>query len=92
MDKNKFKISQFLKVNLSTLKGAELQEFMDKYEVLEVNSVQMMLLDHSGSDNFVSVPNPDKPGHYCIITRDMMEKILLLSPLDPETTDILEEI
>jgi hypothetical protein len=91
MDAEKrFKIKQFLKGNLDVLQGEALAEFMEKYDIAEVNSVQMMLLDHSGVGDFIAMGNPHKPGHYFFATEDTLEKILLLAPLDPETENILE--
>jgi hypothetical protein len=91
MDPDKrFKIREFLRVNLTTLQGESLSEFMDKYDVGEVNAVQMMLIDHAGGGDFIALGHPNKPGHYFLATEDTLEKILLLAPLDPETTDILE--
>ena len=88
---NRHKIKEFLRVNLTTLQGGALREFVDKYEIGEVNSVQMMILDAGGSDGFIALGVPDKPGHYFLATEDTLEKILLLAPLDPETEGILEE-
>jgi hypothetical protein len=85
------KIKEFLKVNLETLQGDSLREFVEKYEIGEVNSVQMMLLDHGGTEGFIALGNPHKPGSYFLATEDTLEKILLLSPLDPATESILEE-
>ena len=88
---NRFKIRDFLKVNLNTLKGEGLREFVEKYDIGEVNSVQMMILDAGGSDGFIALGVPDKPGHYFLATEDTLEKILLLAPLDPETENILDK-
>jgi len=86
----RFKIREFLRVNLTTLQGEPLAEFMEKYDIAEVNSVQMMLIDHGGCEDFIALGNPKKPGHYFLATEDVLEKILLLAPLDPETEGILE--
>lgn len=88
---SRFKIREFLKVNLTTLQGEALGEFVGRYDIGEINSVQMMILDASGSDKFIALPNPAKAGHYYIATEDTLEKILLLAPLDPETEGMLKD-
>lgn len=89
--KNRFKIREFLKVNLSTLQGDALGEFVGRYDIGEINSVQMMIIDMAGDDKFVALPNPANPGHYYIANEDTLEKILLLAPLDPETEGMLKD-
>lgn len=78
---NRLKIRGFLTVNLSTLQGEALREFMERYSVEEANVVQMMLLDFGFPEGFVAVPHPTKPKTHCVITADMAEKILVLGDI-----------
>lgn len=79
--KNKQKIRDFLRVNLSTLQGDALGEFVDRYGVQEANMVQMMLLDFGAPEGFVAVPHPDKEKTHFFITSDMADKILVLGDI-----------
>lgn len=76
--KNKCKIRDFLRVNLSTLQGGALGEFMERYEVKEASMVEMMLLDFGAPDGFVAVPHPTKEKTHFLISADMADKILVL--------------
>jgi hypothetical protein len=81
--KNRIKVKEFLKVNLETLKGEDLAAFMEKYEIREAGSVEMMLLDHGMPGQFVAIRNSN-PNSYYVATMEMVEKILFLNELDPE--------
>jgi hypothetical protein len=74
----KIKIKEFLKVNLSTLKGAELASFMEKYDIKEAESGEMMLLDMGFPGQFVAFKN--EKGSYFVARCEVMEKILVLEP------------
>lgn len=73
---NKIKVKDFLKANLGTLKGPDLEEFVERYKVQEANMVQVMLLDFGVAEQFVAVPHPSKPKTHYVITVEMAEKIL----------------
>lgn len=88
---NRFKVREFLRVNLTTLQGEPLREFMERYSVMEANAVQMMILDQGMQGHYIAFGNPERSAHYFVATEDVMEKILLLAPLNPETENILEE-
>lgn len=75
---NKIKIKNFLKTNLETLKGPNLEEFIERYRVQEADMVHMMLLDFGMTEQFVSVPHPTKPKIHYVVTVEMAEKILFL--------------
>jgi hypothetical protein len=75
----KLKVKEFLKVNLETLKGPQLAEFMDKYEVREASSVEMMMIDHMMPDSFLAIKQ-EKPGMYYVTAFEVVEKILFLEP------------
>lgn len=79
---NKFKVRNFLKANLETLKGPALEEFVERYKVQEANMVQMMLLDFGMAEQFVSVPHPYKPKIHYVVTVEMAEKILFFGDAD----------
>lgn len=78
---NKMKIKNFLKVNLDTLQGQQLSEFMEKYDIREAGSVEMMLLDHGLPGQFIAFKHASKPETYFVTTYDMVEKILFLETL-----------
>ena len=80
---NRMKIKNFLKVNLDTLQGQQLTEFMEKYEIREAGAAEMMLLDHGMPDEFVAF-NSSKPDTYFVTAYEMIEKILFLETLTPE--------
>lgn len=84
---NKLKIKNFLKVNLDTLQGKQLSDFMERYDIREAGPAEMMLLDHGMPGQFLAFRNPE--GNYHVTTYDMVEKILFLETLDP-TNDILD--
>jgi len=86
---SRHKVKEFLKANLDMLQGGNLQEFMDKYGILEANYVQMMILDQGMSGHYIALGNPKNPGHYFVATEDVLEKILILAPLDPKTEEVL---
>ena len=73
---NKIKVKNFLKTNLETLRGAALEEFIERYKIQEANMVQVMLLDFGVAEQFVAVPHPSKPKIHYVITVEMAEKIL----------------
>jgi hypothetical protein len=81
---NKLKIKNFLKVNLDTLQGQQLTEFMEKYDIREAGSVEMMLLDHGMPGEFLAFKHSTKADTYFVTTYDMIEKILFLETLTPE--------
>lgn len=81
---NQSKIKNFLKVNLDTLQGQQLTEFMEKYDIREAGSVEMMLLDHGMPGEFIAFKNPSKPDTYFVTAYEMVEKILFLETLTPE--------
>lgn len=80
---NKIKVKDFLKANLSTLKGPDLEEFVQRYNVQEANMVQVMLLDFGVAEQFVAVPHPSKPKTHYVITVEMAEKILFFEDTIP---------
>lgn len=82
---HKSKIKQYLKVNLETLQGQQLTDFMERHEIREAGSVEMMMLDHGYPGAFVAFRNQHKPDSYFVTTYEMMEKILFLETLDPES-------
>jgi len=84
---NKLKIKNFLKVNLETLQGQQLTDFMERYDIREASAGEMMLLDHGMPGKFVAFKKPDDDSYF-VATYEMMEKILFLETLDP-TNDIL---
>jgi len=86
---NKLKIKNFLKVNLETLQGNNLSEFMEKYDIREASPVEMMLLDHGCPGQFVAFKNQSKDSYF-VTTYEMLEKILFLETLDP-TNNILSD-
>jgi len=86
---HKIKIKEFLKVNLETLQGKQLGEFMERYDIREAGAAEMMLLDHGMPGKFVAFKSQSKEGTYFVTTYEMMEKILFLETLDP-TNDILD--
>lgn len=83
---NKIKIKNFLKVNLETLQGNQLTDFMDRHEIREAGSVEMMLLDHGMPGQFVAFKNESKPDSYFVTTYEMVEKILVLESLNPDSS------
>ena len=85
---HKIKIKEFLKVNLETLQGNQLTEFMERYDIREAGAGEMMLLDHGMPGKFVAFKSQTKEDCYFVTTYEMMEKILFLETLDP-TNDIL---
>lgn len=80
MDAN-IKVRDFLRTNLATLKGNDLQTFLEKYNVREANYVEMMILDMSMSGDFLSVSHPTKERTHYVISADMADKILILSDI-----------
>jgi hypothetical protein len=86
MDGNqKIQVRNFLRTNLETLKGDDLQAFVERYDVREAGHVEMMMLDMGGmSDDFVSVAHHEKPRTHWVISADMAEKILYLDELVKE--------
>ena len=79
--KNRLKIREFLKVNLGTLQGDALDDFVGKYNIREADAMQMMLLDMGGMyDSFVAVPHPTKPKTHFVMSAEMADKILVLEP------------
>lgn len=82
----KLKVKEFLRVNLETLKGEDLAAFMEKYEVREAGTVEMMMLDHGMPGKFLALKQ-DKPGMYFVTSIEMVEKILFLDPesLNPDS-------
>jgi hypothetical protein len=87
---NRHRVKEFLKANLDLLQGENLKEFMDKYSILEANHVQMMILDQGMMGSYIALDNPRNPGHYFVATEDVLEKILILAPLDPNTEGALQ--
>lgn len=85
----KSKIKNFLKTNLETLTGDQLSEFMERYDIKEAGAGEVMLLDHGMPGKFVAFKKPDS-NSYWITTYEMMEKILFIGTLDPDS-DILKE-
>jgi hypothetical protein len=85
---NRLKIKNFLKVNLDTLQGQQLSDFMERYDIREAGSVEMMMLDHGMPGDFIAFKSQSKEDTYFVTTYDMVEKILFLETLDP-TNDIL---
>lgn len=83
---NKIKIKQYLKVNLETLQGEQLKDFMERHDIREAGSVEIMMLDHGYPGAFVAFKNPHKPDSYFVTTYEMIEKILFLETLDPENS------
>ncbi len=83
---NKIKIKNFLKVNLETLQGNQLADFMERHEIREAGSVEMMLLDHGMPGQFVAFKNEAKPDSYFVTTYEMVEKILVLESLNPDSS------
>lgn len=83
---HKLKIKNFLKVNLETLQGQHLTDFMEKYDVREAGAGEMMLLDHGMPGKFVAMKSPSKENSYFVTTYEMMEKILFLETLDPDSS------
>jgi hypothetical protein len=83
MDGNqKIKVRNFLRTNLETLKGEDLNAFVERYDIREAGYVEMIMLDMGGmSDDFVSVAHADKPKTHWVITADMADKILYLDEL-----------
>lgn len=82
---NKIKIKNFLKTNLETLQGKNLNEFMEKYDIKEASSTEMMLLDYGMPGKFIAFKN-QKEDSYFVTTYEMVEKILFLETLDPDST------
>lgn len=82
----KTKIKDFLKINLGTLRGKQLSEFMEKYGIREANRTEMMLLDYGAPGKFMAFRNEQNPETYFVATEDMVEKILFLETLDPDST------
>lgn len=82
---HKIKIKNFLKVNLETLQGNQLTEFMEKYEVREAGPTEMMLLDHGMPGKFVAIKRQDSSGYF-VTTYEMIEKILFLETLNPDSS------
>lgn len=76
----KIKIKNFLKVNLSTLKGDDLATFMEKYEIHEAGPGEMMLLDMGFPGKFMAFKNECKQNSYFVASQEIMEKILVLEP------------
>lgn len=83
---HKIKIKNFLKVNLETLQGKNLSDFMERYDIREAGAAEMMLLDHGMPGKFVAFKSPSKEGTYFVTTYEMMEKILFLESLDPDSS------
>lgn len=83
--KQKIQVRNFLRTNLETLRGDDLQAFVERYDVREAGHVEMMMLDMGGmSDDFVSVAHAEKPRTHWVISADMAEKILYLDELVKE--------
>lgn len=87
---HKIKIKNFLKVNLETLQGQQLADFMEKYDIREAGAGEMMLLDHGCPGQFVAFKKNEENSYY-VTTYDMVEKILFLETLDP-TNPLKEQI
>lgn len=81
---HKLKIKNFLKVNLETLQGQQLTDFMEKYDIRQAGAAEMMLLDHGMPGKFVAFKKPDDASYF-VTTYEMMEKILFLETLDPDS-------
>jgi len=79
-NKNKLKIKEFLKTNLETLQGQDLQDFMEKYELRTADRTEMMLLDMGYPDQFVAFRS-SKEDTYFVASYEMVEKILFLEPM-----------
>jgi hypothetical protein len=77
---NKLKVKEFLRVNLETLKGEQLAEFMEKYDVREAGTIEMMMIDHGMPGKFLAFKQEDEPGMYFVTSIEMVEKILFLEP------------
>lgn len=82
---HKIKIKNFLKVNLETLQGTQLSDFMEKYDIREAGAGEMMLLDHGMPGKFVAFKSQSKENTYFVTTYDMVEKILFLETLNPDS-------
>lgn len=80
MDAN-IKVRDFLRTNLATLKGNDLQTFLEKYDVREAGPVEMMILDAGMSGDFFSVGHPTKDKTHYVISADMADKILVLGEI-----------
>lgn len=83
---SKLKIKNFLKVNLETLQGQQLSDFMTRYDIKEASATEMMLLDHGMPGKFVAMKTPSEENTYFVTTYEMMEKILFLETLDPDSS------
>jgi hypothetical protein len=88
---NKIKIKEYLKVNLETLQGQQLTDFMERHDIREAGNVEIMMLDHGYPGAFVAFKNQHKPDSYFITTYEMMEKILFLDTLDPDNSILKEQ-
>jgi len=77
---NKIKIREFLKVNIATLQGADLDQFLEKYGIREATGIEMMILDMGVPDGFLAFANPKKKGSFLVATIDIVDKILVLEP------------
>lgn len=84
--KDTVKIKNFLKVNIETLQGQDLTNFMEKYGIREASRTEMMLLDFGAPGKFMAFRNEKNPESYFVATTDMVEKILFLETLDPDST------
>lgn len=76
----KIKVKTFLKANLQTLQGEELGAFMEKYDIREAESGEIMLLDMGYPGKFIAFRNENKQGSYFVASMDVVDKILVLEP------------
>jgi hypothetical protein len=72
------KVREFLRTNLYNLEGEDLREFIERHEVREAGSVEMMILDMGMSGEFRSVAHPTKKNTHYVISAKMADKILAL--------------
>lgn len=75
----KIKVKSFLKVNLHTLRGEDLDAFMEKYDIREAESGEVMLLDMGYPGKFLAIKNENK-NSYFVANIDIVDKILVLEP------------